>query len=249
MCAEVRGYSGSAVIIAETILALDKASRSVHLGGAEQSFLIPIVHTGHAGNTFPCEREDTGTAGVRTRHSVAAGAGRLCTNLTTQVEVIVMGAEAVTRFPLLHAVLSAHVEAQLLCAEVRAGNGGGAVFIAVTPACVGIAHLGVAPLLTIAVGLARVMRLPISYEGEDAGTAGVRTIHSVAAGAGRLCTDVPTEVEVIIIRAGAITRFPLLQTVLPTHVESMILCAEVRTGDGGGAVFVAEAISVFNIDS
>ena len=49
--------------------------------------------------------------------------------------------------------------------------------------------------------------------------------------------------------AGPVTWFPDLNTVFPTHVKSMILCAEVRTGDGGGAVFVAEAISVFNIDS
>ena len=130
----------------------------------------------------PYKGEDAGTAGVRTIHSVAAGAGRLCADVSAQVEVVIMGAEAVTRFPLLHAVLSAHVEAQLLCAEVRAGNGGGAVFIAVTPACVGIAHLGVAPLLTIAVCLTRGMWLPISYEGEDAGTAGVRTTNCVTAG-------------------------------------------------------------------
>ena len=87
------------------------------------------------------------------------------------------------------------------------------------------------------------------FEWEDAGTAGVRTTDCVAAGAWRLCTNVSTEVEVIIVGAGAVTRFPLLQTVLPTHEESMILCAEVRTGDGVGAVIIAEAISVFNIDS
>ena len=39
--------------------------------------------------------------------------------------------------------------------------------------------------------------------------------------------------------AGAITRFPDLIAVLPTHVESMILCAEVRAGDGGDAVRIA----------
>ena len=49
--------------------------------------------------------------------------------------------------------------------------------------------------------------------------------------------------------AGPVTWFPDLYAVLATHVEFMILCAEVRTGDGGGAVFIAEAISVFNIDS
>ena len=63
----------------------------------------------------------------------------------------------------------------------------------------------------------------------------------MAAGAGRLCADVSTQVEVIIMGAGAITRFPLLNAVLTTHVESLILCAEARTGDGGGAVIIAEA--------
>ena len=42
--------------------------------------------------------------------------------------------------------------------------------------------------------------------------------------------------------AGPVTGFPSLNAVLPTHVESMILCAEVRTGDGGGAVIIAETI-------
>ena len=80
-------------------------------------------------------------------------------------------------------------------------------------------------------------------EREDAGSAGVRSRHSVAAGAGRLCTDVSTEVEVIIMGAGAVTGFPLLQlqAVLSAHVESLILCAEVRAGDGGSAVIIAEA--------
>ena len=64
----------------------------------------------------------------------------------------------------------------------------------------------------------------------------------MAAGARRLCTDVSTQVEVIIMGAGAITRFPLLNAVLPAHVESLILCAEVRAGDGGDAVTIAEAI-------
>ena len=73
-------------------------------------------------------------------------------------------------------------------------------------------------------------------------TACVGPTNCEAAGAGRLCTDVSTQVEIIILGAAPITRFPLLQTVLPTHVESMILCAEVRTGDGGGAVVIAEAI-------
>ena len=43
--------------------------------------------------------------------------------------------------------------------------------------------------------------------------------------------------------AGPVTWFPDLNTVFPTHVESMILCAEVRAGDVGGAVFIADASS------
>ena len=44
--AEVRaGDCGGAGFIAEAILALYKTTRTVHLGAAEQSFLIPIVHT------------------------------------------------------------------------------------------------------------------------------------------------------------------------------------------------------------
>ena len=58
-------------------------------------------------------------------------------------------------------------------------------------------------------------------EGEDAGTAGVRSRHSVAAGAGRLCADVSTQVEVIIIGADPITRFPLLNTDMTTNIPSM----------------------------
>ena len=42
--------------------------------------------------------------------------------------------------------------------------------------------------------------------------------------------------------ADPVTGFPSLNTVLPAHVESKILYAEVRTGDGGGAVIIAEAI-------
>ena len=54
------------------------------------------------------------------------------------------------------------------------------------------------------------------------------------------CANFSTEVEFIIMEAGPITRFPLFQAVLPAHVESLILCAEVRTGDGGSAVIIAE---------
>ena len=75
LCAEVRtGYIGSAVFIAETILTLDKTTRTIHFCTAKQPFLIPIIHTGHMSITFKDEGEDTGTASVRTRHSVAAGA-------------------------------------------------------------------------------------------------------------------------------------------------------------------------------
>ena len=84
------------------------------------------------------------------------------------------------------------------------------------------------------------MRLSIEYEGEDAGTAGVRTTDCMAAGAGRLCADVSTQVEVIIIKAGSIAGFPLLKAFFSTHVDSLILCAEVGAGKGGGAVVVAE---------
>ena len=88
----------------------------------------------------------------------------------------------------------------------------------------------------------------LPYEGEDAGTAGDRSRHSVAAGAWRLCADVSTKVEVIIIGADPITRFPLLNAVLSTHVEFLILCAEVRSGDGGVAVIIAETIFAPNED-
>ena len=74
LCAEVRGYSRSAVLIAETILTIDKTTRTVQLSAAKQPFLIPIIHTGHVSITFINEGEDAGTAGVRSRHCVAAGA-------------------------------------------------------------------------------------------------------------------------------------------------------------------------------
>ena len=80
------------------------------------------------------------------------------------------------------------------------------------------------------------------YEGEGTGTAGVRSTDCVAAGAGRLCTDVSTEVEVIIMGAGSITGFPSVYAVLSTHVESQLWCAEVWSGDVGSAVSIAEAI-------
>ena len=103
-----------------------------------------------------------------------------------------------------------------MCAEVRAGDGGGAVFITVTPLTTYVTsrtvHLGGAPLPSFIVGNTGEPGLILEYEGEDTGTAGVRTRHSVAAGAGRLCTDVSTQVEVIIMGAGSITRFPLLNT-------------------------------------
>ena len=64
----------------------------------------------------------------------------------------------ITWFPDLFAFPTTHIEAELLCAEVRAGDGGGAVNIAVAP--VGTAttiitrtvHLGGTPL-TLIVGI------------------------------------------------------------------------------------------------
>ena len=108
--------------------------------------------------------ENAGNAGVGTTDCLAAGAWRLCTDLATQVEVIIMGACIITRFPLL-------------------------------------------------------------------------------------CTDVSTEVEVIIMGTGSITGFPLLNTVFSAHVEASILCAEVRAGDGGGAVFIAVTIISLNVNT
>ena len=93
------------------------------------------------------------------------------------------------------------------------------------------------------------MGLSIKYEWEDAGTASVRSRHSVAAGAGRLCADVSTQVEVIIMGAGSVAWFPLLNAVFSTHVESLILCAEVRAGNRGGAVIIAVTIISLNVDT
>ena len=45
-----------------------------------------------------------------------------------------------------------------------------------------IVHLGAAPLLSLAVGNTGELGLSFKYEGEDAGTAGVRTTDCVAAG-------------------------------------------------------------------
>ena len=70
----------------------------------------------------------------------------------------------------------------------------------------------------------------------------------MAAGAGRLCTDVSTQVEVIIMGAGAVTRFPLLQADLTTHVQSQLFFAEVRR-HGGGAVVIAEAMLAVDVDT
>ena len=49
------------------------------------------------------------------------------------------------------------------------------------------------------------------------------------------------------MRTSPITRFPLLQTVLPTHEEAMILCAEVRAGNVGYAVSIADAPLITDI--
>ena len=97
-----------------------------------------------------------------------------------------MGAGAMTRFPHLNAVFSTHVESLILCAEVRAGNGGDAVFAAITPISRGS---GVTPLPSLAVGNTGHVGLSFEYEGEDAGTAGVRSTDCVAAGVYlRLCS-------------------------------------------------------------
>ena len=139
------------------------------------------------------EGEDAGNVDVRTTDCVAAGAGRLCADLVTEVEVIIMGAHSITMFPLLNTDLTTHVEAMLLLAEVRAACSGDAVVI--TEAIVGEAtravHLGCAdPHIFISHACNEC--LSTKCEGEDTGTAGVRSRHGVAAGAGRLCTDPAT---------------------------------------------------------
>ena len=156
---------------------------------------------------------------------MAAGAWRLCTDVSTQVEVIIKQADAITRFPLLYAVFSTHVDSLIFCADVRASDCWVAVLIAVAKISLDMntrtVHLGAAEQsLFISIVHTGQASHTSPYEGEDAGTAGVRTTDCVAAGAWRLCTDVPTEVEVIIIRAGSITRIPLLQADLPAHVEA-----------------------------
>ena len=110
MCAEVRaGHSRGAVIIAKSPVwtAIHIVTRTVHLGGTP----IFVSSTGEVGHTIEYEGEDAGTARVPSRHSVAAGAGRLCADVSTKVEVIIMGAGSViTRFPLLKAILITHVQ-------------------------------------------------------------------------------------------------------------------------------------------
>ena len=88
------------------------------------------------------------------------------------------------------------------------------------------------------------MGLIIEDKGENAGTANVRSRHSMAAGAGRLCADVSAQVEVIIMRADSITWFPDSFAVLSAPVEAKLGFAEVRTGNGGDAVVIAETILV-----
>ena len=51
-----------------------------------------------------------------------------------------------------------------------------------------IVHLGAAPLLSLAVGNTGELGLSFKYEGEDAGTAGVRSTDCVAAGV-RVCVS------------------------------------------------------------
>ena len=65
----------------------------------------------------------------------------------------------------------------------------------------------------------------------------------IAATAGVLILGAHSAAPVCMInRADSITRFPILNTNIATHVESLILCAEVRAGDGGGAISIADAI-------
>ena len=121
----------------------------------------------------------------------------LCTYVPTQVEAIIMGAGSIiTRFPLLNAVLSTHIESLIFCAEVRASDRGGAVSIAVAIISLDMntrtVYLGAAPLLSVAFGDTGQAGLSFEYKWEDAGTASVGTTDCVAAGAGRLCTDVST---------------------------------------------------------
>ena len=94
-----------------------------------------------------------------------------------------MGTGAVTRFPLLYAVLPAPVESMILCTEVRAGDGGGAVSIAEAPLGAAIhivtrtVYLGGTPIVISSTGD---VDNTIEYEGEDAGTASVGTTDCVA---------------------------------------------------------------------
>ena len=133
--------------------------------------------------TLIYEWENTWSAGVGATDCVAAGAGRLCTDVPTKVEVIIMGTVSITRFPLLQADLPAHVESLILCAEVRAGDGGSAVIIAVTPVWAVLivtrtVHLGGTPIFVSSTGD---VSHTIEYEGEDTGTARVPSRHGVTA--------------------------------------------------------------------
>ena len=151
-----------------------------------------------------------------------------------------MGAGAVTRFPLFNAFFFTHVQAKLFSAEVRAGDSGDAVSIAEAkinerPQTV---HLG-STYCSIFIGITRENADTInSYEGEDAGTADVRSRNGVAAGAGRLCANVSAQVEGVIMGAGALTMFPLLNAVVPTNVKFLIFCTSVRSRHGVAAGFV-----------
>ena len=154
-----------------------------------------------------------------------------------------MRAGPVTRFPLLNTDLATHVEAMLLLAEVRAACSGDAVVI--TEAIVGEAtravHLsGADPHIFI--GHACNECLSTKCEGEDTGTAGVRSRHGVAAGAGRLCTDAATRTELVIVRAASEAGLPELKADLSAHVEAKLLFAKIWPSHSGSAVIIAEAI-------
>ena len=72
----------------------------------------------------------------------------------------------------------------------------------------------------------------------------------IAATAGVLILGADSAAPVCVINwADSVTRFPLLNTVISTHVQTQLLCTEVRTGNGGDAVKIAEAILIVDDDT
>ena len=45
------------------------------------------------------------------------------------------------------------------------------------------------------------------------------------------------------MEAASVARLPILKAFLSTHVQSIIMFAEVRAGDGGRAVVIAESVA------